>query len=220
VVATCRVCQGELDVSGPGRPPRYCSPACRQRAYRARQQVPARGREIVRRTRRPTPPTVPVERAVPHLSHRELLAWRGVLEVQSAILPALEAELRWNAGFTLSEFDVLYQLWRTPRKRRRMVDLARSVLVTPGGVTRIVNRLEGRGLVERLSAQGRQAVAARLTDQGERELRRAMDVHFEGVRRMFVDYLSDVDIERIVDLWARIRSHAQPPGANPDCPKE
>ena len=204
--ATCRVCQTELTTTGAGRPPRYCSAACRQRAYRARREQPAAERvEHARLPRRPKPSQEPIERPVPQLTPAELLAWRGVLEVQSIILPALEADLRQKRGLTLSEFDVLYQLWRMPDKQRRMVDLARALLVTAGGVTRIVSRLEGRGLVERVSANGRQAVLTRLTTRGERELQAAMDVHFEGVRRMFIRYLSPADIEHIVGLWSHIR---------------
>jgi DNA-binding MarR family transcriptional regulator len=127
------------------------------------------------------------------------------LEVQAVVLPALEAELRQHTGLALSEFDVLYQLWRMPDKRRRMIDLARALLVTPGGVTRIVDRLEDRGLVRRLSTTGRQAVVTALTDRGERELQAAMDVHFDGVRRMFVQHLTDADIDRMIDVWRRIR---------------
>lgn len=211
---TCRVCGRPLTPGEQGRPPRYCSAACRQRAYRARSRMPDRGREQTRRPRRPTPPPQIVEKAVPHLSRQELLAWRGVLEVQTAILPALEAELRQSVDLTLSEFDVLYQLWRTPEKQRRMVDLARAVLVTPGGITRIVARLEERGLVRRVSATGRQAVLTRLTPRGERELAAAMDVHFDGVRRMFVQHLNRADIDRVIGLWARIceaSSESRPP---------
>jgi DNA-binding MarR family transcriptional regulator len=167
--------------------------------------MPARAPEQPRRTRQLAPPPSPIERDVPHLERRELLAWRGVLEVQTAVLPALEAELRQHTGLTLSEFDVLYQLWRMPDKRRRMNDLARAVLVTPGGVTRIVARLEDRGFVQRLSTTGRQAVVTALTARGERELHSAMDVHFDGVRRMFLQYLTDVDIDRMIDVWARVR---------------
>jgi DNA-binding MarR family transcriptional regulator len=178
--SACRVCETPIADSGLGRPPRYCSPACRQRAYRARQRVPEQRPERPRRVRRPNPPADAVERDVPHLERRQLLAWRGVLEVQTAILPALEAELRQRTGLTLSEFDVLYQLWRMPDKQHRIGDLARAVLVTPGGVTRIVGRLEERGLVRRLSATGRQAVMTQLTPRGDRELQAAMDVHFEA----------------------------------------
>jgi DNA-binding MarR family transcriptional regulator len=202
-VAHCLLCGAELEQAESGRPPRYCSAACRQRAYRVRKQTPAPpARQNVRR---PTPPTPPVERDVPHLNRRELLAWRGVLEIQAILLPALETELRERTGFTLSEFDVLYQIWRMPDKRRRMVDLSRAVLVTPGGVTRLVARLEDRGLVRRLRSNGRQAVVCELTALGERRLRAAMDVHFDGVREMFVRHLSDVDLDRMIATWTRIR---------------
>ncbi|ODU00419.1 MAG: hypothetical protein ABS81_23680 [Pseudonocardia sp. SCN 72-86] len=154
-----------------------------------------------------------LERDVPHLGRRELLAWRGVLEVQAAILPTLEVELRGHTGLTLSEFDVLYQLWRTPEKQHRMRDLAKAVLVTPAGVTRIVGRIEERGLVRRLSADGRQAVVTRLTVRGERELQRAMGVHFDGVRQMFVRFLEPADIDRVISLWERVRGAADEPAA-------
>jgi DNA-binding MarR family transcriptional regulator len=200
---TCPVCRTELPVGGPGRPSRYCSAACRQRAYRSRKSEPPPA--PVRRPRAPRKAPPPLERDVPHLERRELLAWRGLLEVQTAVLPALEAELRSRTGLTLSEFDVLYQLWRMPDKRRRMNDLARAVLVTPGGVTRIVVRLEDRGLVRRQSKSGRQAVMTELTQRGEDELQMAMDVHFEGVQRMFVRYLTDADMDRMIEVWRRIR---------------
>lgn len=205
--AHCRACGREVSYGGQGRPPRFCSAACRQRAYRARQRVTDASTDPPRRRRRRQAPDrqlAAVEKDVPHLDRRQLLAWRGVLEVQSATLPALEAELRERTGLTLSEFDVLYQLWRMPGQKRRMNDLARAVVVTPGGVTRIVGRLEERGLVRRLSDDGRQAVETILTTRGEQELQTAMDVHFDGVQRRFVQYLHDVDVDRVISLWARI----------------
>jgi tRNA(Ile2) C34 agmatinyltransferase TiaS len=35
---TCPLCATEIQATGRGRPPRYCSPACRQQAYRDRQR--------------------------------------------------------------------------------------------------------------------------------------------------------------------------------------
>lgn len=180
--------------------------------------MPEEQPERPRRVRYPAPAPDVAEKDVPHLEQRELLAWRGVLEVQTAILPTLESELRRRTGLTLSEFDVLYQLWRMPKKQRRMVELARAVLVTPGGVTRIVTRLEERGLVQRLTASGRQAVLTRLTPHGEHELGAAMDVHFDGVRRMFIQHLDPADIDRVIRLWARIRSASPAPDGDSDQP--
>jgi DNA-binding MarR family transcriptional regulator len=158
-----------------------------------------------------------VEKDVPHLERRELLAWRRMLEVQTALMLALEVELHQHTGLTLSEFDVLYQLWRMPDKQRRMVDLARALVVTPGGVTRIVARLEERGLVRRLTASGRRAVITQLTPRGEHKLDAAMDVHFDGVRRMFMQYLEPLDIDRLLRLWSRIRE-AMPDVGSDDRP--
>lgn len=202
---SCRVCGRPIAPGGQGRPLRYCSAACRQRAYRVRKQPPEVPAERRRRTRQRTAAPDVLEKDVPHLERRELLAWRGMLEVQAAILPELERELREQTGLTLSEFDVLYQLWRTPNRQRRMVDLARAVLVTAAGVTRIVTRLEERGLVRRLTIPGRQAVTTQLTRHGERELDAAMDVHFDGVRRMFLRYLDATDIDHLALLWSRVK---------------
>jgi DNA-binding MarR family transcriptional regulator len=144
------------------------------------------------------------EPAVPFLSESELRAWRGLLEVGSRLLPDLEAELRKTTGLTLSEFDVLYQIWRAPRHRLRMKDLAEALLVTPSGVTRIVDRLSTRGWVERVSKEGRQAVETRLLAAGQAGLDEAMRVHFAGVRRMFIDSLSEADIAHLVAAWKRL----------------
>lgn len=146
------------------------------------------------------------EKPVPHLSAEQLLAWRGLLETEARLIPMLDEELRSRRGMSVNEFDVLYQLWRAPDMRGRMKDLAAAVLVTPGGVTRLVARLEERGWVRRTGERGVQAVTAELTSAGRRALERAMDTHFAGVRRAFVERLSAAEIRRLVDLWGRLRT--------------
>lgn len=140
---------------------------------------------------------------MPHLDEDELLAWRGLLETQAHVLRALDEELQSVLNLSINEFDVLYQLWAADGERR-MKDLAEATLVTPSGVTRLVMRLEDRGFVRRESARGRQAVVATLTRSGEQLLRRAMDVHFAGVRRLFIDELTTTDIRRLRRLWQKL----------------
>jgi DNA-binding MarR family transcriptional regulator len=190
-----------------GRPRRFCSAACRQRAYRHRQlrRTPP-DRVVAAEVSGASCAPTGRERPVPYLSEAELRAWCGILEVTSRTLPLLENELRRERGLTLGDFDVLYQIWRTPTQRVRMKDLAESVLVTPGGVTRIVNRLSNRGLVERVRVTGRQAISAALTAAGEEELGEAMREHFRGVRRMFVEHLSADDIAHLVATWNRLQA--------------
>jgi len=59
--------------------------------------------------------------------------------------------------------------------------------------------------VRRINREGRQAVEAALTDAGQRQLQQAMDVHFWGVRHLFIDNVSTTDITRLVALWRRLR---------------
>jgi DNA-binding MarR family transcriptional regulator len=207
----CTICGNALESRDTGRPALYCSRACRQRAYRARQMLPvtraAETDQQDREIRRKTVPPPLRERTVPHLTIQQLQAWRGTLEMLSRLLPQLEAELRRETGLTINEFDVLYQLWRAPDRRRRVGDLANDVLLTPGGATRIADRLVERGLVERHRQEGRQAVELSLTSVGRRRIHELMDVMFRGVRMKFIDRLEPGDVDHLVQIWARLEDH-------------
>ena len=93
-----------------------------------------------------------------------------------------------------------------------MTDLSRSVLLSPSGVTRLVDRLEREGLVgrERCPEDGRGFYAV-LTDDGGRRLQEARATHLAGVRRLFLDQLCADDLQRLAAYWelagARIGRH-------------
>src|SRR2546421_9570902 len=82
---------------------------------------------------------------------RRLEAWQALLLAQRALLDRLEDDLRREHGLPLSSYEVLLFLSRAPGRRLRMHELAESVLLTPSGITRLVDRLEGEGLVGRES---------------------------------------------------------------------
>jgi DNA-binding MarR family transcriptional regulator len=72
-----------------------------------------------------------------------------------------------EAGITPEEVELLMRLARAPDERLRMVDLSRSLLLSKSGVTRLVDRLEARGLVERApSPHDRRVIWAQLTAGG------------------------------------------------------
>jgi DNA-binding MarR family transcriptional regulator len=145
------------------------------------------------------------ERPVPHLSEDELLAWRGLLELEARVLGVLDAELRADHDLSIAEFDTLYQLWLQPGGRCRMKDLAEKLLVSRGGVTKLITRLRGRGLVARVSRPGQQAVDAQLTETGEALLAKAMDTHFDGVRRLVTSRLSAAELHTLRTVTTRLR---------------
>ena len=101
------------------------------------------------------------------LSGAELASWRGFLRVHAALERELDAELAERHGLPLSSYEVLLTVADAPGERMRMSEIADSVLLSRSGVTRLVDRLERDGLVERIpcedDARGQYAV---LTSRG------------------------------------------------------
>ncbi len=143
------------------------------------------------------------------LSPTELGAWRGFLRVHTALVRELDAELDAAHGLPLSSYDVLIYLRAAPDRRLRMAELADSVLLSRSGVTRLVDRLEREGLLERdtCSSDGRGCFAV-LTDRGEELLARARPTHLAGVRRRFLSHFSEEELEVMAEGWNRVHPGA------------
>ena len=128
------------------------------------------------------------------LSRQERVLWRRFVETHAAIVRKLDEDLRANSGLTLSSFEVLFELTRAPGNRLRMAELADRLLFTRSGVTRLVDRLEREGLVERTDCDhdGR-GVYAILTEKGFQTFETAAGPHIDGIRRLFLDRLDGWD---------------------------
>jgi DNA-binding MarR family transcriptional regulator len=139
------------------------------------------------------------------LSGSELAAWRGFLRVHAALVRQLDAELEREHALPLTSYEVLLFLEAAPERRLRMSELAASLLLSQSGATRLVDRLERRGLVrrERCETDGRGFYAA-LTDAGSARLREARPTHLAGVRRLFLDRLSGSERDELATLWERL----------------
>jgi DNA-binding MarR family transcriptional regulator len=120
----------------------------------------------------------------------EIRTWIRFVTTHSAITRELEARLMGAHGLTLSDYDVLVQLARAPERRLRNIDLAKAVVLTRSGVTRLVDGLEKDGLVARSSCPSdKRGSFVSLTSEGARRLREAAGTHLDGVRELFVERL-------------------------------
>ncbi len=144
-----------------------------------------------------------------HLADDELRAWRAFLLAHAAVTRRLEIELEQGARLPLSHYDVLIQLASADGARLRMHELADRVLLSRSGITRLVDRLEHEGLVERqhCASDARGAFAA-LTPAGRQRLRDATPTHLDGVRRHFIDPLEPGDLEHLASTLERIADRA------------
>ena len=95
-------------------------------------------------------------------------------------------ELSSAHGLTINDYEVLLHLAQAPERMMRRVDLAKSVVLTPSGITRLLEGLERCGYVERASCSSDARVTyALLTDEGYEKLREASATHIEGIRSHF-----------------------------------
>ncbi len=125
-----------------------------------------------------------------------LAAWRSLLTAHALVVDRLDQELRTEAGMSLADYSALLQLAESPGRRLRMSQLAAGIFLTRSGVTRLVDRLQAEGLVERsqCSSDGRGAEAS-LTEAGLSTLRAASRIHLRGVKAHFLDRLSEEDLD-------------------------
>jgi DNA-binding MarR family transcriptional regulator len=102
-------------------------------------------------------------------------------------------------------YEVLINLQAAPDRRRRMAELADSVLLSRSGMTRLVDRLEREGLLERDTcvSDGRGTFAV-LTDAGQDLLARARATHLDGVRERFLRHFAEDELQQLAAFWDRV----------------
>jgi DNA-binding MarR family transcriptional regulator len=145
------------------------------------------------------------------LTPTELGAWKGLLRVHASLMKTLDAELESAHRLPLTSYEVLIQLADAPERKMRMCDLADSVLLSRSGMSRLVDRLERDGLLERAAcAKDARGSFAVLTDAGAEVLHAARPTHHEGVRRGFLSQFSDEELRQMAEYWSRLLPPQQP----------
>jgi DNA-binding MarR family transcriptional regulator len=135
----------------------------------------------------------------------ELQAWVALLRAHATSIRRFNAELVSEHGLTLNDYEVLLHLSHADGSRLRRVDLAERVLLTPSGITRLLEGLERCGYVERASCEADARVTyAQLTEVGEAKLREAAETHVAGIRGFFRDRYSKDELQALGELLERL----------------
>jgi DNA-binding MarR family transcriptional regulator len=134
------------------------------------------------------------------LDDAEMDAWHALIRAHSRVVRRLEAELEAEHGLTLPAYEVLAHLSQAPERRLRMSELAIHAVLTPSGLTRLVDKLARAGLVERqrCGADAR-VVYAVLTSAGMARLVAAYPTHVRGVREHYIDWLTPTQQRALSD---------------------
>ncbi len=144
-----------------------------------------------------------------------LETWRAFLTAHALLTRRLDEDLRTEEGLTLGEYSALLQVAEAPGRKLRMNQLATGIFLSRSGVTRLIDRLEADGLIERSTCtdDGRGALAV-LTDAGLARLRAAADTHLSGIAQYFLDVVPGADLELLTATFRaigeRVRAEGEP----------
>jgi DNA-binding MarR family transcriptional regulator len=134
------------------------------------------------------------------LAAEEMAAWHAFIRAHARVVRLLEAELESEQGLSLPAYEVLAHLSEAPGRRLRMSDLAAMSILTPSGLTRVVDKLVREGLVERQRcASDARVVYAAVTPSGLERVEQAYPTHLRGVRQHLVDRLTPAQLAAITD---------------------
>jgi DNA-binding MarR family transcriptional regulator len=140
----------------------------------------------------------------------EIEAFVRLVRAHVAVTRQLSAHLTADHGLNLNAYEALLHLARAPDSRLRRVDLANGLLLTAGGVTRLLDGLERDGLVAREEcATDRRVSYAVLTELGRDKLREASRSHTRQIRELLGGPFDEDELAQLVGLLDRL------PGVDP-----
>jgi DNA-binding MarR family transcriptional regulator len=132
------------------------------------------------------------------ISPEELSVWGTLLRVQAHVSRQLQSDLLAAHDLALGSYEVLLHLAGSADGRLRMNDLADRVLLSRSGLTRLVDRLQREGLVERESCSSdARGLFAVLTLAGRERLHSATPTHQQGVREHVLSKLNREELRQL-----------------------
>ena len=133
--------------------------------------------------------------------------WEALFRAQVAVMRRLGADFPRD-GISFNGYDVMYTLTRAPQRSLRLRDLTASALLTQPSISRLVDRLAARGLVEKLpDERDARGTVIRLTDSGREVFHALALVHGASIRRIVGEALDPAELAELARLSNRLRAN-------------
>ncbi|NYE94699.1 DNA-binding MarR family transcriptional regulator [Psychromicrobium silvestre] len=135
-------------------------------------------------------------------------SWESFFRAQVRVLQRLQRDPVFKK-ISIREYDVLYTLSNCPSGWVRLNELNRNVLLTQPSMSRLVERLEARGLIQRRAAEeDRRGVEIGLTQAG-RELQKTIGrEHAQDIHCLFSSSLSEQEMRELIRLSNKLEATA------------
>lgn len=144
---------------------------------------------------------VSAHRSSPRVSDERVRAAGVLFSTTARLERGLDQRLQAEAGIPHTWFEVLLRLDQAPDNILSPGDLAREMVLTTGGITRLVDRLADAGLVRRsASEEDRRRILLQITPHGAETLQAAAAVHTDHIQRHLFDILGPRKVDELVHL--------------------
>ncbi|PSL52243.1 DNA-binding MarR family transcriptional regulator [Saccharothrix carnea] len=133
--------------------------------------------------------------------------WRTLAALHARIEDVLERALQQGHDLSVSEYSLLDVLSRQPSPRQllRMNQVAKAVVLSQSATTRLVTRLERRGLLQRsLCEDDRRGIYTEVTEAGRAALERARSTHDETLAQALREAAELPELAPLVDALAAL----------------
>src|SRR5580765_6567278 len=145
----------------------------------------------------------------------EVQAFIHFIRAHANVVRGLDRELVADHGLTINDYEVLLRLARAPDRMMRRVDLAQQVLLTPSGITRLLDGLQRHGYVEKAACDtDARVVYAKLTHAGTRKLKSATDDHVASICALFGERFNEEELATLCDFLERLEPKPEPETAD------
>lgn len=139
--------------------------------------------------------------------HDWMQAWVSLIHAGTFLRQGLEEELRAKLGLSLAEQDLIKQLY-VNKSRLTLSELSARLYFSKGGVTRMLDRLEDAGFVQRQNAEGdRRALHAVLTPKGEKVFSASRIIVEAYAKTALRDALGDGDLLALKSSLENLLTH-------------
>ncbi|HEX6568956.1 MAG TPA: MarR family transcriptional regulator [Acidimicrobiales bacterium] len=146
-----------------------------------------------------------------HLTDDRLTLVGLLIESSTALRAQLDRRLEHDVDLPLQWFELLLRLARSPGRHLRMSDLAAQTSLTPSGLTRAIDRLEGAGLVTRAPCDSdKRGSYAVLTPQGVERITAALGPHLDHVEEHLTSALTRAEQVELASLLRKVRDRVNP----------
>jgi DNA-binding MarR family transcriptional regulator len=144
------------------------------------------------------------------LTKEQQTHWRSWLAASTVLREQLSRELQDLHGLTMTDYEIMVRLSERETNAIRMSDLATLTLLSRSRLSHQIDRMEAAGLVSReVCPDDRRGQLAILTAAGMKALETAAPDHVEGVRKHFVDVLTDAEYKALGSAAKKIADHLE-----------